>query len=107
MPRASADIRNGVDGAVGGTASYWMASSARPSRANMACCDLTVLSGQVADANKLGEELTAEHTVVFQSLIATFEPRGIGCVASFTGALRRHRVELKTPQQIGPEIGHS
>lgn len=69
--------------------------------------DCLVRTSCGCDSNELGEELAAEHSVVFQSLVATFEPRTISCVAPVTGALRRHRAELEALQQIGPEIGHS
>jgi hypothetical protein len=42
------------------------------------------------DLVELAEELTAEDAVVFEVLIATFEPGD----SLFSGALRRHRVKI-------------
>src|SRR3954451_12393868 len=55
------------------------------------------------DLDELAEELSAEHAVVFQALIASLE---IGDNL-FSGAPRRHRMEIKAREQIGPEIGHA
>jgi len=59
------------------------------------------------DSDELAEELPAEHAVVLQSLIAALQ-LGHGVVgALLSGAPRRHRMKIKTFQEIGPEIGHS
>ena len=55
------------------------------------------------DLDELAEELSAEHAVVFQPLIAALE---LGD-ALVPGALRRHRVEIEAREQIRPEIGHA
>ena len=55
------------------------------------------------DLDELAEELPAEHTVVFEVLIAALE---LGD-ALFSGALRRRRMKIKACEQIGPEIGHA
>ena len=54
---------------------YRMGSSARPSRVNTVCWDLTSLSGTGCrrDSDELAEQLPAEHAVVLQSLIAALE----------------------------------
>jgi len=55
----------------------------------------------------VAEELPAEHAVVLQSLIAALE-LGYGVAgAPLSGAPRRHRMKIKTFQEIGPGIGHS
>ena len=59
------------------------------------------------DSDELAEELPAEHAVVLQSLIAALQ-LGRGVVgALLSGVPRRHRMKIKTFQEIGPEIGHS
>src|SRR3954453_6809531 len=55
------------------------------------------------DLDELAEELSTEHAVVFQALIAALE---LGD-ALFPGALRRRRVEIEAREQIRPEMGHA
>ena len=88
---------------------YRIGSSARPSRANTACWDLTafVRTRHGGDSDELAEELAAEHAVVLQLLIAALELGHVVAGVRLSGAPRRHRMKIKTREQIGPEIGHS
>jgi len=57
------------------------------------------------DSGELAEELPAEHAVVLQSLIAALE-LGYGVAgAPLSGAPRRHRMKIKTFQEIGQRSG--
>src|SRR5712672_1476240 len=88
---------------------YRMGSSARPSRVNTVCWDLTafVRKGQAGDSEELTEELAAEYAVVIQLLIAPLELGHVVAGVLLSGARRRHRMKIKACEEIGPEIGHS
>ena len=79
-------------------------SSARPSRANTVCSDLTVLSGQQSarGLDELAEQLAAEHPVVLELLIAAFEHCDPVAVAPSVGLA----LEFEALEQIDPQIGH-
>ena len=59
------------------------------------------------DLDELAEELSAEHAVVFQALVTAFELGYVLAGAFLSGAPRRHRIEIKASEEIGPEIAHS
>jgi len=59
------------------------------------------------DSDELAEKLPAEHAVVFQALVTAFELGYVLAGAFLSGAPRRHRIEIKASEEIGPEIAHS
>ena len=69
--------------------------------------DVLVRASCRRDSDELAEQLPAEHAVVLQLLIAALELGHVVAGALVSGAPRRHRMEIKAREQIGPEIGHS
>jgi hypothetical protein len=87
----------------GGQVSNGFVRPAFASEHHMLGLDGLVRTGCRRDLDELTEQLPAEHPVVLESLVATFE---LGDVVR-SGAPRRHRAGIKALEQIGPEIGHA
>ena len=66
--------------------------------------DGLVGANQAGGLDELAEQLAPEQPVVLQPLVAAYERRDIRLPI---GAARRPGPELKTLEQIGPQIGHA